>query len=46
MRDLNLVYMSKNRQVHALKDVNLSVEEGSFVCLSDRPGAVRPRYFG
>jgi len=33
MRDLNLVYMSKNRQVPALKDVNLSVEEGSFVCL-------------
>ncbi len=33
MRNLNLVYLSKNREVHALKDVNLSVEEGSFVCL-------------
>ncbi len=33
MRRLNLVYSSKNGQVQALKDVDLSVEEGSFVCL-------------
>ncbi len=33
MRQLNLVYPSKSRKVEALRDVNLSVEEGGFVCL-------------
>lgn len=33
MRQANLKYQSKNKQVHALKDVDLSIEEGSFVCL-------------
>jgi len=33
MCQANLIYRSKNRRVHALKDVDLSIEEGSFVCL-------------
>lgn len=33
MRQANLVYRSKNRHIHALKDIDLSIEEGSFVCL-------------
>ncbi|HZC01399.1 MAG TPA: ATP-binding cassette domain-containing protein, partial [Gammaproteobacteria bacterium] len=33
MRQANLKYQSKNRQVHALKDIDLAIEEGSFVCL-------------
>jgi taurine transport system ATP-binding protein len=33
MRQANLIYRSNNRRVQALKDVDLSIEEESFVCL-------------
>ena len=33
MRNLNLVYRTKSRRVEALKDVDLAIEEESFVCL-------------
>ena len=41
MRQANLIYRSKNRQVQALKDIDLSIEEESFVCLLGPSGCVK-----
>ena len=46
LTDLNKIYPARDRSVHAVKDLNLTVEDGEYVALLGPSAAARPRHCG